>query len=206
MIIFVFLYYRRVVQNPGQFISTSCHKGNLRLCGDETLLPLSPTPTLETGGAIDFWKRVYSCAERYGRARAYRCIREWVEIVRRRRDDFRSKNYGDQHIPTTQNYEFENNVNKLHQYNRRSKLTSSVNLYYCTCKCPISIPSQVGNNARSSIAWPAKRSTARPAPLPKTRLPSFESEIIMLGCPFDAVTTSIHSRVLSLLAHFRRLR
>lgn len=116
------------------------------------------------------WKRVaplifesgYIAVPRDMAARAYRCTRGWVQIVWGRRADLRNKNYH-QHIPTTQNYEPEKNVNKLHQHNRRSKLTSSVNLYYCTFKCKISIPSQVGNNARSSIAWPAKRSTARPS-------------------------------------------
>jgi hypothetical protein len=99
---FVFLYYRRVVQNPEQFISTSCHKGNVGLRGDGTLLPLSPTPILgNRREAPLIFESGYIAVPGDMAARAYTiCIRGMGRIVQGR-DDFRSKNYGRQKIPTT---------------------------------------------------------------------------------------------------------
>lgn len=80
-------------------------------------------------------------------------------------------------------------------YTNITWLEPHVRFYYTLLKYVISVAPQVGNNARSGIAQPAKRSVVRPrgqASLPKTRLPSFESWIIMLGCPFEAVTRDIH--------------
>lgn len=84
MRIFVFLYYRRVVQNLEQFISTSCRKGNLGgYVGDRTFLPLSPSLVLgnEREAPLIF-ESGYRAGAIWPRARGYTYKMEWVERVR----------------------------------------------------------------------------------------------------------------------------